>query len=299
MNKRRYNREQLIEACKNAMSYSGVLRNLGLCITGGAQQGLKIAIKEYDVDTSHFTHQGHNKNKKFSPKMPIEYYLKKDFYTNSHKLRLRLIKEGLKEDKCESCGNDEWMGKPIPLNLDHIDGSRDNNDLSNLRILCSNCHAQTDTFGAKNRKLGLRTEYKVGRAGIKIKNYFNYESFEWHMIDDIISDSAKIKLESLSEKYDIPKTWISRKFKELDFKPPVIKIDDSGKSISKTKEKIEWPSNEELGIMVWQESTIKIANKLGVSDKAVEKHCRKYGIEKPPRGYWAKKYVENSIVSQI
>lgn len=46
--------------------------------------------------------------------------------------------------------------------------------------------------------------------------------------------------------------------------------------------------------MVWKMSTVKVAHHYGVSDKAVEKRCKKYGIEKPPRGYWAKQAANKS-----
>lgn len=71
----------------------------------------------------------------------------------SHKLRVRLIEEGLKEDKCEICGIHEWNSKPLSKHLDHIDGDHHNHELSNLRILCPNCHQQTDTHGSKKLKL--------------------------------------------------------------------------------------------------------------------------------------------------
>lgn len=68
------------------------------------------------------------------------------------KLHKRLIKEGIKEPKCEICGNSEWCGKPIPLQLDHIDGDSHNHVLENLRLICPNCHAQTETYCGKNKK---------------------------------------------------------------------------------------------------------------------------------------------------
>lgn len=52
--------------------------------------------------------------------------------------------------KCESCGIENWQGKPITLHVDHIDGNRSNNTLENLRVLCPNCHSQTDTYGHRN-----------------------------------------------------------------------------------------------------------------------------------------------------
>lgn len=68
----------------------------------------------------------------------------------SHKLKLKLIKDGVKENKCEICGVTEWQGKPLPLELHHIDGDHYNNDLSNLQILCPNCHSIQDNNSGKN-----------------------------------------------------------------------------------------------------------------------------------------------------
>jgi hypothetical protein len=52
--------------------------------------------------------------------------------------------------------------------------------------------------------------------------------------------------------------------------------------------KIIWPSAEVLGKLIWGKPTSQIAKDLGVSDKAIEKHCKKLALKKPPRGYWAK-----------
>lgn len=61
---------------------------------------------------------------------------------------------GLLEWKCYLCGLTEWhgaVGNDAPLQLDHIDGNKHNNTISNLRILCANCHMKTDTYAGKNR----------------------------------------------------------------------------------------------------------------------------------------------------
>ena len=73
-------------------------------------------------------------------------------YNRTH-LKNRLYKEGLKERKCEECGQDEnWRGNKISLILDHINGISDDNRLENLRILCPNCNATLDTNCGKNIK---------------------------------------------------------------------------------------------------------------------------------------------------
>ena len=78
--------------------------------------------------------------------------MKKDSSYQPYKLLLRLIDEGVRERKCENCGRVEWNGKPIPLELHHIDGDTTNNTDSNLQILCPNCHAQTDNYRGRKKK---------------------------------------------------------------------------------------------------------------------------------------------------
>lgn len=68
------------------------------------------------------------------------------------KLKKRLYQEGIKHNICELCNIDNWLGKILECELDHIDGNSRNHRLINLRVLCPNCHSQTDTFRAKNIK---------------------------------------------------------------------------------------------------------------------------------------------------
>lgn len=68
------------------------------------------------------------------------------------KLRVRLIKEGYKEYKCEKCGLSKWLNKPIQLELHHINGNSHDHSLDNLQILCPNCHSQTDNYKIHNSK---------------------------------------------------------------------------------------------------------------------------------------------------
>lgn len=67
------------------------------------------------------------------------------------KLKKRLLKENMLDSICNECGISEWNGKEICLQLDHIDGNSHNHVFENLRLLCPNCHSQTDTYCGRNR----------------------------------------------------------------------------------------------------------------------------------------------------
>lgn len=66
--------------------------------------------------------------------------------TSRSHLKRRLIKAGLKEDRCERCGITDWLGEPLSMELHHANGDRYDNRLFNLEMLCPNCHSQTETW---------------------------------------------------------------------------------------------------------------------------------------------------------
>ncbi len=149
---RNYTDDEFSLAVKESGSIRQVLQKLNLREAGGNYQCAKDRIKKLNLDTSHFHGMAWSKGKKLPKRNPIETYLVEDRLVQSNNLKKRLIDEGLKEHKCENCGITEWNGQPTPIELDHIDGNRYNNTLQNLRILCPNCHAQTETYRGKNKK---------------------------------------------------------------------------------------------------------------------------------------------------
>jgi Zn finger protein HypA/HybF involved in hydrogenase expression len=91
--------------------------------------------------------------------MPIEKILvENSSYVSSNSLRKRLLKEKIKEPKCECCGATEWLGKPIALELHHVNGIKDDLRIENLQILCPNCHAFTDNYRGKNQGKSAQKE---------------------------------------------------------------------------------------------------------------------------------------------
>jgi len=142
---------EFITAVKSSNSIREALLKLNLKAAGGNYQCFHKRIEELNLSIDHFTDPKEwNKGKKLGPKRKIEEYLN-GVPILSHKLKLRLIAEGLKEHKCECCGITHWNNKPTPLELDHINGNNQDNRLENLRMLCPNCHAQTDTYRGKNK----------------------------------------------------------------------------------------------------------------------------------------------------
>ena len=81
--------------------------------------------------------------------MPLEQLLRSG--KSRHNIKNRLIRAGLLRNRCDQCGISEWRGKPLIAHIDHINGIRYDHRLENLRMLCPNCHSQTDSWGGRNR----------------------------------------------------------------------------------------------------------------------------------------------------
>ena len=142
MSQRKYNKEELEEAVKNSLSIAEVLRHLNIIPAGGNYFTIKRYIKLWNK----------GKHTICDPAKPLQEILKEDSIYQSYKLAKRLIKEGVKEAKCECCNLSKWQNKSIPLELHHINGIHSDNRLENLQLLCPNCHALTDSYRGKNIK---------------------------------------------------------------------------------------------------------------------------------------------------
>lgn len=148
----KYTEQDLRDAVKKSSSVRQVLMILEVKPAGGNYQTFHKAVKHFGIDISHFTGQAWNKGRKYGHRRPISDYLSNRFTIQSYKLKRRLFAEGVLSKECSVCKMSEWLGKPSPLELDHINGNHLDNSLSNLRILCANCHAQTDNYRGRNKR---------------------------------------------------------------------------------------------------------------------------------------------------
>lgn len=154
---RKYTKEWLTELCKDSYSYAEVLKKAGRKQGGGTQATLKKKIKEFNIDISHFTGQKwhDSPNQKNNVISREGYSLEEVFIQNSpvtqKVLRGYIERHNVLEYKCQTCGCDgNWQNGIISLEVDHINGDNKDNRVENLRYLCPNCHALTDTYRGKN-----------------------------------------------------------------------------------------------------------------------------------------------------
>ena len=152
--KTRWTDDQLREAVAQLRSLRSVLIRLGLRPLGGNYSTVRRRIMALTLPTTHWTGQGWLRGQKrpYGQPRALQDILQPGTQYPSAKLKSRLIRAGVMETRCASCLNSRWLGNPIPLELDHIDGDTANNQLGNLRLLCPNCHALTPTYRARNAR---------------------------------------------------------------------------------------------------------------------------------------------------
>lgn len=144
----KYTKEKMEEAVAASISGAGVLRYLGLKQAGGTQAHILRVIRKYEIDTSHWKRQAHNRGKQ-SPTRKTADQILIVLPEGSNRPKVAQLRRAMQESGVKyicRCGiGNEWNGQPITLEVDHIDGDWLNNRLENLRFLCPNCHSQEAT----------------------------------------------------------------------------------------------------------------------------------------------------------
>jgi hypothetical protein len=142
--------QELQDAVAASTNLSDVLRRLGLRAAGGNFRSVGAWIQRLEIPTDHFRKGGGRP----AAQVPLEDILVAGSRYNRGRLKERLYDGGIKERRCELCGQGElWRGTRIALILDHVNGVADDNRLENVRIVCPNCAATLDTHcGRKLRR---------------------------------------------------------------------------------------------------------------------------------------------------
>lgn len=159
---KKYTKEEVEEAVKKSTNYSQVFRNLSLGVNGGSYRWIKSMIAKHGISVEHFDKENralieagiNGMRRKISEK-----FKELDISTNERAkasiLRNYLLFHKV-EQRCNCCGLTDWLGKPLRLDVDHIDGNPVNNKLENLQFICPNCHRaktiQVNEFGQFGNK---------------------------------------------------------------------------------------------------------------------------------------------------
>ncbi|WP_232544063.1 HNH endonuclease [Streptomyces buecherae] len=147
----RHTEERLRAAVADACSVADVVRRLGINPVGGNQAHISRRITALGIDTSHFTGRGAAPRRK-RRRDPLALGSPSDGRTPGERLRAALVRRGVPQI-CAMCGTGtEWNGRPLRLEVDHRNSAWWDNRPENLRFLCPNCHAVTDSYRGRQRR---------------------------------------------------------------------------------------------------------------------------------------------------
>jgi HNH endonuclease len=148
----RYTEAEARAAIAASRSYSEALRRLGMRAAGGGHRTIRRYAEEvWRIPVDHFDPDAVRREALARAPIPLDEALVERSSYPRGRLKERLFAQGIKERRCELCGQGEiWHGRRMALILDHVNGVHDDNRLENLRIVCANCNATLDTHCGRN-----------------------------------------------------------------------------------------------------------------------------------------------------
>ena len=265
-----FTKEELLEKVKNSYSYAELAEQIGYAPRGGSgQSSVKAMCEYYGFSTEHFS------QKLRAEQVNIDEVFVKGY---KHKETIKKNLLALREHKCECCGLTEWNQKAIPLQVHHKDGDNLNNILTNLELLCPNCHAQTDNFCGKNKEKielneeelveAVKTSENIHQALIKIGK----TDGNWYP-----------KVRKIMQKYGLE--FIKNDSATTKSCPKCGKLIKKTSNLCESCYHIEGrvctrPTREQLKELIRTKSFCAIAREYGVSDNAIRKWCESYNLPK-------------------
>lgn len=165
-----FSEEEIRQIVAESKSVAEVAEKLGYCRTSGsAAESINKMCDYYNIDTSHFLGQGWNKGN-----FDYSRFKEGNAIKSAHMVQAIVALRG---HKCEQCGLETWLEKPITLEVHHKDGNHLNNDLNNLMLLCPNCHSYTENWRGKNIQ---NTQNKTENKKMSISDEVLVESLKTH-----------------------------------------------------------------------------------------------------------------------
>jgi len=159
-----YDEAELRAAIAVALCWSDALRQLGLRTAGHNHRTIQRHCAYWGISTDHFDPDAARRRAGWRRGRPLDEILVENSAYSRKTLKSRLYREGMKQRRCELCGQDEqWRGRRMALILDHINGDATDNRLENLQIVCPNCAATLDTHCGRNN--AIPDPMPCGRCG--------------------------------------------------------------------------------------------------------------------------------------
>ena len=301
------------ELLDNSNSYADVLRAIGLSDHGGNRNTLRKVINDYNLDLTKINNNRSQQNlaqisRVQNKARPIEELLTENSPYKSSSLLKRLVKEGYKTLQCERCGVVDWMGEELSFHLHHKNGVHSDNTLSNLEVLCPNCHSQTENFAGKGQckipKLTKEQEKKKAYYGVSedgqrfYDGYGNYKILcpvcKVNFMNREAKEMCKSCYEENRKKPKIPKEELFELMKTNNFPSAALilgvdrdtvarwytyYVDEEKKLGNIIINSDKAPSKEELKeqLKKWK-SFAGVGRIYDVRDNTIRKWCKKYGI---------------------